>query len=103
MESVKNANTFFSLFGDAFKLFMTHEIESDKDIENGLEAFLELGNERNKLAHLNFSAYPLEKTTSQIYDLYKTASVFVDALPAKYRQAALEPPPDDDPNPTPNP
>jgi hypothetical protein len=38
---------------------------------------MELGETRNKLAHLNFGAFPVEKTSAEIYGLYRRALPFL--------------------------
>jgi uncharacterized protein with ParB-like and HNH nuclease domain len=47
-------------------------------------AFLELGNERNRLVHENYATFPMEKTLEEVYALYKKSCLFVDALPAAF-------------------
>ena len=76
----KNANKFFSLFGSDFKDKISKKVEADEELTNSIIAFLELGSIRNKLAHLNFANYPLDKTADEIYNLYKNAKTFVDFL-----------------------
>jgi len=73
----KNANSFFSLFGDDFKNNCEKIIKSDSELENALRAFLELGETRNRLVHLNFADYPLSKTSDEYYNLYCKAIRFV--------------------------
>lgn len=80
-----NANQFFGLFGETFRIFMVKEIKSDFELETSIKAFLELGNDRNRLVHQDFGTFPLEKTSDEIYQLYKSALRFVDSLPLKLR------------------
>lgn len=75
-----NANSFFALFGDAFKTKISQEVKSDSNLKSAVSAFLELGNERNKLVHQNFADCPVEKTAEEVYKLYQTAIVFIDFL-----------------------
>jgi hypothetical protein len=82
----RNANSFFGLFGSEFKEFMETEVKTDAQLGEGIRAFLELGAVRNHLVHQNFGTFPLEKTTNEIYDLYKKASIFVERFPQKLRQ-----------------
>ena len=51
----KNANQFFSLFGEEFKEKCQAQVRSDAKLEESIRAFLELGNTRNELVHLNFA------------------------------------------------
>lgn len=82
----KNANKFYRLFGtdfsDEIKAELTFETTrfGDKTVEinNAIQAFLELGHLRNILVHSNFAQYPYDqKTPEDIYALYKSATLFV--------------------------
>jgi len=73
----KNANKFFSLFGQEFKNYMVKTIKDDKELELSVKSFLELGNERNRLVHQNFVQYSIEKTLDEIYKLFQEALPFV--------------------------
>lgn len=81
-----NANSFFGLFGSEFREFMEAEVKSNSEFSASIRAFLELGEIRNRLVHQNFGIFPLEKTTDEIYELYKKAGLFVEAFPQKLRQ-----------------
>jgi RiboL-PSP-HEPN len=78
-----NANQFFSLFGDGFKEFMKEQIKADKELDLAIRAFLEIGSNRNRLAHSDFATFPLEKNSKEIYDSYKLAMKFLDSFPDK--------------------
>lgn len=75
-----NANQFFGLFGSSFKQMMIERIKASDDLRTSIRAFLEVGNERNKLVHQDFASFSLEKTMDEIYGLYKQALLFVDEL-----------------------
>ena len=77
----KNANKFFSLFGDDFKSYMTQKIVEDIELEKAISAFMEIGQSRNQLVHGDFVTVPLEKTTDEIQKLYKDAVLFVERFP----------------------
>jgi RiboL-PSP-HEPN len=83
-----NANSFFGLFGPGFKDFMSAQVKNNPELEQSIQAFLRLGETRNHLVHGNFAVFPLERTSEQIYDLYKQAVIFVDLLPSKLREFA---------------
>jgi hypothetical protein len=94
-----NANKFFGLFGDEFRSHMAVVIKANPALENAIKAFMELGEGRNMLAHQNFAAYAMQKTASEIYQLYTDAMLFIDtvgaelrACSAKHRQAPPAPP-----------
>lgn len=75
-----NANKFFSLFGDSFKVFMKDRLRSDDKLNGSVSAFIEVGRERNRLVHQDFGTYSLEKTSEEIFKLYQEATLFVDSL-----------------------
>lgn len=76
-----NANQFFGLFGEDFKLAMEERLKADYELATAIRAFVELGDERNRLIHQDLGQYVLEKTSEEIFTLYKTATRFVEALP----------------------
>lgn len=80
----KNANTFFSLFGDDFKKNVESEIKADPNLETAVKAFLEIGHLRNILVHSNFAAYDLNnKTADEIFNLYKAGLPFIEYIKNK--------------------
>lgn len=82
-----NANIFFSLFGEEFKKDVEAEVNSDPNLKAAVKAFLEIGHIRNILVHSNFAAYNLDnKTTDEIFDLYKKGFQFVDYIRIKLQQ-----------------
>jgi hypothetical protein len=76
----RNANTFFSAFGEEFSKSCRVAVSADSALADSIAAFLEIGETRNKLAHLNFASFPVEKTAQEIYDLYRKALPFLDYL-----------------------
>lgn len=78
----RNANSFFGLFGDAFLSFMKSKVRDEEVLAESIRAFLELGAERNRLVHQDFGTFSLEKTSLEIYLLYKRALRFVDEFPS---------------------
>jgi hypothetical protein len=82
----KNANVFFSLFGDDFKKEAEEEIRGNPDLDRSMKAFIEIGHLRNILVHSNFAAYNLDnKTTDEIFELYKSGLFFVNYIRDKLR------------------
>lgn len=75
-----NANKFFAFFGSDFRQTMSSRIGASPEMQDSVRAFLELGNERNKLVHQNYVVFPMEKTLEEIYKLYNDALPFVDGL-----------------------
>ena len=82
----KNANTFFSLFGSDFLLLAKNAVKEDNTLDDAIKAFLELGNDRNRLVHQDFGNFTLEKTTYEIYNLYKSAMHFLEWIPKYLRE-----------------
>ncbi|MBE7122992.1 HEPN domain-containing protein [Bacillus cereus] len=78
-----NANQFFGLFGSNFKKEIEKEIKG-KELEPAVKAFLELGGLRNNMVHQNTGTYNIEKTTKEIYELYKIAVSFLAFLKEKF-------------------
>lgn len=77
----KNANKFFSLFGDDFRQAMKDRLNEDPDLESSIKAFLRIGLERNFLVHGDFGSYSLELTTEEVLELHARAARFVQELP----------------------
>ena len=77
----KNVNSFFGLFGVDFLESMKNSVDQDAELKGSIEAFLEVGRERNRLVHQDFGSFTMEKTAKEIYDLYSAAMKFVDWFP----------------------
>jgi hypothetical protein len=75
-----NANSFFSLFGDHFKTYMTFEISKNPDLSRNISSFLKIGSERNKLVHGDFASFSLSLTTDEIYSHYASGLDFVTSI-----------------------
>ena len=83
---VKNANTFFKLFGDEFKTAIEKQVKADDEIDKSIKAFIEIGHLRNILVHSNFAEYTYEqKTVDEIFALFQTAEPFLDYLSDKLK------------------
>jgi hypothetical protein len=77
-EPGKNANTFFSLFGNDFKTQINEEIEKNENIKTSMKCFIEIGHLRNILVHSNFAAYNnIPKTIEELNDIFLKANEFV--------------------------
>jgi len=82
----KNANSFFALFGSEFSQLAKSAVKTNNALDDAIKAFLELGNDRNRLVHQDFGNFTLEKTTLEIYELYKSAMLFLDWIPQYLRE-----------------
>jgi hypothetical protein len=76
----RQANSFFSLFGEGFQKYMKSRVDEDRSLDDSIVAFLELGNDRNRLVHQDFGNFVLEKTVDEVYDTFKRACTFVDGI-----------------------
>jgi len=79
-EKGTNANSFFALFGEEFKNKMAKKVKDEAKLDESIKAFLQLGQERNKLVHQNFAEIILDKTAEEIYNLYKTSLLFISTI-----------------------
>jgi hypothetical protein len=79
-----NANQFFGLFGAEFRALMVARVRESSDMQAAVRAFLELGNERNRLVHQNYATFAMEKTLDEVYELYRRSIAFVEALPGAF-------------------
>ena len=83
-EPGKNANAFFSMFGDDFRTECEGEVKKDAGLNSAIKSFIEIGHLRNILVHSNFAAMNLDtKTTEEIYKLYESATPFLTYLERK--------------------
>ncbi len=80
----RNANTFFGLFGESYKAYMIARVSADPAYAQAIRAFLDLGNARNTLVHQDFGAFTLEKTSEEIFYLYKEAYLFVSSIETSF-------------------
>ena len=79
--NARNANRFWSSFGETFSIAMREKVRNEPQITESIHAFLELGRERNRLVHQDFGTFSLDKTSSEIYQSYRLALEFVEASP----------------------
>lgn len=74
----KNANSFFSLFGNDFKIWMENKVKNDINLDNNIKAFIQLGSDRNRLVHQDFATFVLESDIHEISNRYEKARQFVE-------------------------
>jgi hypothetical protein len=79
----RKANAFFAIFGEAFSKHCREQVQADKQLGSAVSAFLELGELRNQLAHQNFGAFSISKTSVEIYELYQSALHFIEFVRKK--------------------
>lgn len=81
-----NVNSFLGLFGENFKKEISDTISGNEELKSQMRAFLELGNERNKMVHENFLVYNLEKTFDEIIQLNEKAEKFVEFIRLEFEK-----------------
>lgn len=79
-DSGKNANKFFSLFGNRFKESMVDKVRADERLDSAIKSFLEIGQERNKMVHQNFAEVVIDKTAEEIFKLYESSLYFIETV-----------------------
>lgn len=79
---------FWALLGDDFKAQATQALKADENLDRAVQAFLELGQLRNKLVHQNYVQFTVEKTPEELIGQFRTALGF----PAYLRQALFPEP-----------
>jgi hypothetical protein len=84
----RNANSFFSMFGEPFNGHCRSVVKSDDTLENAMIAFLELGEMRNQMVHRNFASHPIDKTSEEVYALYKNAGRFLEFIRGSLQEAS---------------
>ncbi|MCL2283189.1 MAG: HEPN domain-containing protein [Fibromonadales bacterium] len=65
---------------DYGELINAFKINEKDNILGSTKAFLEIGHFRNELVHNDFARYQLEKTTEEIYNLFRQAEKFIEYL-----------------------
>jgi hypothetical protein len=76
-------HTLLGLFGEEFKKKFGAKVSGDDQLDQSIKAFLEIGQERNRLVHQNFGSYSLEKTADEIHELHLSAKNFLIHLKAE--------------------
>ena len=84
--SSQNANKFFSMFGESFGRRMKSVVDEDDDLSSSIQAFMEIGRERNRMVHQDFGSFSLEKTSEEIYAAYRLGTRFVEWFPDALRE-----------------
>jgi hypothetical protein len=79
-----NANSFLGLFGEEFKKSAIADVSGEETLKKSVRDFMEIGRKRNELAHENFVLFSLEKTSEEVYEMFKSANKFIEYLAAKF-------------------
>ena len=75
-----NANGFFGSFGSGFRAYMEQKVRNDRNLDESIKAFLELGKFRNDMVHGDYMNFPLDKTIDEIFELCQKANIFVEGF-----------------------
>jgi len=81
----RSAMRFFGLFGEGFKQHMKATMGDEPAYRAAVDAFLELGADRNSLVHHGYGSFVLEKTTEEIYTCYQMARGFAETVSERLR------------------
>jgi hypothetical protein len=85
-----NINQFLGLFGEEYKATTSGTINADEKLIRGMRNFLQLGAERNKVAHSHLSAISPDLTIDEIKQRYSDAWAFLQFLCSTL--SAIQPP-----------
>jgi hypothetical protein len=85
-----NANAFFGLFGVEFAAQCRAYVKAHDDLSESIKAFLELGSVRNQLMHENFAVFPMNKTSEEVYELYRKAEGFLTYMKARFAEISAD-------------
>jgi hypothetical protein len=78
-----NVNKFLSHFGDEFKAEASREIGGDAELTKAAQAFIEIGNIRNRIVHQNYAAFVGDKSSEEVFGLFQSAERFVAFIESK--------------------
>ena len=87
----RNANSFFGLFGKGFRSHMASRVRRDPNLGQAIQAFLELGRDRNLLVHEDFANFSIEKTRNDIFQRYTEERIFIHSIKSEFDQFAPSP------------
>lgn len=83
-----NANKFFAAFGERFKDECVQGVKADKDLDQAIRSFLQMGALRNGVAHVFFSTN-IDKTVSELEELMKEALRFIEFIEGKLAEVGI--------------
>lgn len=73
----KNANKFFAMFGSDYSEFAKSRVAADTNLDQAIKDFLALGDTRNRLVHLDYVNFDIEKSPDDIIIMYRSALNFI--------------------------
>jgi hypothetical protein len=78
----RNANQFFSSFGDPCGKLFKETLKTDSEFKSQHDAFMLLGSMRNDVVHNDYSNRHVELTPQEVVENYNLALQFVDRIEA---------------------
>lgn len=75
-----SAGGFFANFGKEARKFYDDSVRADALLGQAVRDFLDLGNLRNEIVHIDFSTYAMNKTIQDIITQYRSARRFLNFL-----------------------
>lgn len=76
----KNANKFFAMFGTEYAELAKSRVVADGHLDQAVKDFLALGDTRNRLVHLDYVNFDIEKSPDDIIAMYRSARKFIGFL-----------------------
>jgi len=76
----KNANKFFAMFGGGYAELAKTRVGADEGLDQAVKNFLALGDTRNRLVHLDYVNFDIEKSPHDIIAMFRSAQKFVTFL-----------------------
>lgn len=73
----KNANKFFAMFGAEYAELAKAQVAADAALDQAVKDFLTLGDTRNRLVHLDYVNFDIEKSPDDIIAMYRSAQRFI--------------------------
>ncbi|MET3973006.1 HEPN domain-containing protein [Bradyrhizobium sp. S3.9.1] len=73
----KNANKFFAMFGAEYAELAKARVAADAALDQAVKDFLTLGDTRNRLVHLDYVNFDIEKSPDDIIAMYRSAQRFI--------------------------
>jgi hypothetical protein len=72
-----NANKFFAMFGSEYKAASQKKFSDEPDFKAAVQAFLSLGDTRNRLVHQNYVQFSVDMSAGDIIEKFRQAQTFL--------------------------
>lgn len=86
----KNANSFFAMFGSDFTKEMKSIVKNNPSLKDDMEAFIDIGLQRNTLAHGGYFTHDQPKTIPEIESHIQKALNFISFMKVKFSEESSE-------------